>query len=487
MTARLRHGVALASLFGAAVALRAAFVISYAEDIDALRFLLAVERFDVAELRPHAPYYPVYIALAKVVHSLGASPATALGVVGALSGAAVVALTALLARELLGTRGALVAGALALASPFLWLTSLKLLSDMTGAALTTAALWLAARARRLPARAPRLHTAALVTLGIGLGARLSYFPFAIGTAWLATRADAGPRAWLRRARDVAFGLVLWLVPLVLVASPRALVAVTWTQGIGHFSRWGGSIVTVPSPAARLSGLAWGAWANLLGGAWIDAPRLRWIALPALVAVLAAGLCLARARALPPAVRAPAALYLAWVLVGQNVADKPRHLLPLLPVLIVLLAAGALELLARSRAAALAIAALAVLWLADGAALARAHLEPSPAAALVAHLASSPTEPAPVVTRDLERLIREGAPATRVIAARSDADLLRAVGSTPGPILVTSEALSSAARASLEASGRSVTTAFARPRSRYVDSLWYELALLRVAPAYGATP
>jgi hypothetical protein len=100
-----RDAAGLAALVVFALVLRLAFRIDYDEDIDALRFALGVVRFDAAELRPHAPFYPVYVALAKVGLTFGASPRAALGCVGALAGAVVVGATALLGRETLGRRG----------------------------------------------------------------------------------------------------------------------------------------------------------------------------------------------------------------------------------------------------------------------------------------------------------------------------------------------------------------------------------------------
>src|SRR5262245_12974981 len=120
---RRAWAIALAALTLAALALRLAFRIDHDEDIDALRFRLGVERFDVAELRPHAPFYPVYIAAAKLIAGLGASPHLALAWISAGAGAALTAFTALLADELLGRRAAIIAGVLALGSPFLWLAA----------------------------------------------------------------------------------------------------------------------------------------------------------------------------------------------------------------------------------------------------------------------------------------------------------------------------------------------------------------------------
>ncbi|WP_437594767.1 hypothetical protein [Sorangium sp. So ce1000] len=516
-----RDLAALAALTAVALASRLLFRIDHDEDIDALRFALGVERFDVAELRPHAPYYPVFIAAAKGLALLGATPRAALALVSAASGAATVAFTALLARDVAGRRAAAFAGILALASPFLWLSSEKLLSDMAGTAVTTAALWLCARARRLrridsaapaagpdadsaEARAARTRTCALVLLGVGLGVRLSYFPFALACLAVIARSEGGRLAWLARGRDLAAGALAWLVPLVLFATPRDLVATTWVQGLGHFTRWGGTAITVSSPLDRLRGVLWGIWANGLGGAWPDAPAARWLGAPLLIALLAAGALrvasperAARALREQPELWASALAYFLWALLGQNIAYKPRHWLPLVPLLLVATAAGAAAL-SSARAAAegaprrrslrdaapfALVAALAAQWIIDAIALARQHEAPSPAAAIVRFLRDEGTEQRPVLTRDLDRMIQEGAPDRLPARVRDDAALVRAVEQAgPGGALITSEALSQQARSALADRGYTIAIRFARPRSRYVDALWSDLALLEALPA-----
>ncbi|XXY12425.1 hypothetical protein WME88_29605 [Sorangium sp. So ce216] len=517
-----RDVVALAALAAAALASRLLFRIDHDEDIDALRFALGVERFDVGELRPHAPYYPVFIAAAKALALLGAAPREALALVSAASGAATVAFTALLAHAVAGRRAAVFAGLLALASPFLWLSSEKLLSDMAGAAVTTAALWLCARARRLhpapgadspappgaaspDARAARSRTCALVLLGVGLGVRLSYFPFALACLAVIARGEGGRLAWLARGRDLTTGVLAWLVPLVLIATPRDLVATTWVQGLGHFTRWGGTAITVSSPLDRLHGVVWGLWANGLGGAWPDAPAVRWLGAPPLIALLGAAALLvvplqraARAAREQPELWASALAYFLWALLGQNTAYKPRHWLPLVPLLVVALAAGAASLspavpaaaaraprlrALRAAAPAFLVAALVAEWLVDALSLARQHRAPSPAAAIVGFLRDDGAEQRPVLTRDLDRMIQEGAPGRRPVRVRSDEGLVRAIEQAgPGGALVTSEALSREARDALAGRGHAISIRFARPRSRYVDALWSDLALLEAVPA-----
>ena len=478
MSAARRDRLALGLLALVALAARLAYRIDHDEELDSLRFRLAVERFDVAALRPHAPFYPVYIAVAKVVAWLGASPHHALGIVSAAAGAALVVLTALLAFEVLGRRAAWIAGALALASPFLWLSSEKLVSDVPGAACVAASLWLLARARRLPERAGELRTSALILLGVGLGVRLSYFPFALVALVVVARDEGSCGAYFTRARDLAVGVVPWLVPLVILAGSRPLVFAALGQGHGHFTRWGGSALTVTSPGDRLHGIVWGLWANVLGGAWIDAPRARWIGAPLLAILLVFA---ARRASLPALRRQPelvfgALAYFVWATLGQNTAYKPRHWLPLAPLLIVALAAGAEALSTRLRGGIVVAAILAAQWLVDGAALAAAHRAPSPAAALVAFVAAS-SDPAPIITLDLRSLLAEGAPGRAVLPVAALDDL------PAGGAWITGEALSPAASRALADHGLAARLIFARPRSRYVDSLWSDLGLWAIGPIH----
>jgi hypothetical protein len=474
-----RERTLLGAAFATALALRLTHLIAYHEDIDALRFALGVERFDPAALRPHAPFYPVFIALAKLTAALsGQGALRSLGLVSAASGALAVVLSAALARRVAGPRALGPALLLGLCSPFLWLSSVKVHSDMVGTVFVLGALWLAVSppGRPTPARA-------LVAAGLGLGARLSYFPF----AWVLLLRGAwrDPRPILGRARDLAFGALLWLVPLVLVAGAGPLLRVSLLQGEGHFATWGGTVLTVPSLPDRLHGLFWGLWANGLGGAYPDAPSLRWLALPGWLVLF--GLLARRARGLvrvAPLAAWGAAAYLAWAFLGQNIAYKPRHLLPVVPLFLAACAASVARARGAQRVVGLvAVGLVAAVGFADGLALVRAHQAPSPASAIVAYLSENTDDSRPVLTLDLGRMVREGAPRRRVLEPRDVAASVRSAAQD-GPLLVTSEALPAPLSAALRAEGLVVTVVFSRPRSRYVDPLWSDLALLEVRAPTG---
>ncbi|MEO7331229.1 MAG: hypothetical protein ABI193_21820, partial [Minicystis sp.] len=96
MTSARRDLLSLAVLGIAALALRIPFLPRYDEDLDTLRFRLAVERFSVVENRPHAPFYPVFLAAAKLLAALGAPSRAALGLVCAITGAALLIFITLL-------------------------------------------------------------------------------------------------------------------------------------------------------------------------------------------------------------------------------------------------------------------------------------------------------------------------------------------------------------------------------------------------------
>ena len=253
-------------------------------------------------------------------------------------------------------------------------------------------------------------------------------------------------------------------------------------------------ILVEDAIDRARGVVWGIWANVLGGAWIDAPAWRWAAAPILALLLAMA---ARGAAdlrgwarRHPEIVLSAAAYFLWALLGQNTANKPRHWTPLAPLLIVALAAGADRLMAWSRAGHAAIAVLFATWIVDGAKLVRDHRAPSPAAAIVGFLRDGGAGDRRVITCMLDRMIHEGAPAQAVVRASSEAEVLGALEASPGS-WITGECLTPPVRAALAARGieaePEARVVFSRPRSRYVDALWPNLGLWSVGPPSSASP
>lgn len=301
----------------------AALVAPWPADWDAVGFVAAVDRFDLARFAPHPPGYPVYVLASRLAHLVVRDPSRACGLASALGGALVVAA---LARS--APRAPWVAP-LALASPVLALASVVARSDALGLGLAAAAC-----AARSPALAGSL-------LALSLGARPGY---AVLVASLALLLAVGKtrRELARGAAAFAAVAAAWGAWLLVAAGGFArYAALTRAQAAGHFNDWGGSAWTQPDHARRLVALA----RSLAACFALDASP--W---GALRAALWMGLIAAGAGALDQRDRirlAVAALpYGVVAYLTQNVAAEPRHLLPVALALIALAVAGAARLVAR---------------------------------------------------------------------------------------------------------------------------------------------
>jgi hypothetical protein len=437
------------------------------DDYDSIGFVRAIERFDLAELQPHPPGYPVYVALCKAMHAV----VPALGDLGAACAVSAIAaaVTAAALFVLVSTLANRRAGAVAIAlytvafSP--WFLGGAALSDGTAGAFAVVAFALSARRRFI---------ASAVVLALGLGVRPSWFPLALSWLVLLVVLERSRRGYVAAA-VCAFvvAMVAWLVPFALVVGPAKLVALSRAHVSGHFVEWGGTVVTRPQLGARA--LAW------LRDLFYDGLAPNGAALACVVVLTAlaartpsgsyarlckAGLCMRPARWIAAAIVLP---YGAWVLFAQNVLEQPRHLLPLVLVVLVVLA---IVLSQRPLFAALAVGALG----AASVPLVIERVRTPPAAAQLADYVMARFDPA--------RTMVFGARAIRFLPPRmpsrprtwlSEVDVeLERVDVLPADVLVTNEVEADAVRA------RRLHPLATFCRDRRLDRAWPCLTLSRYA-------
>jgi 4-amino-4-deoxy-L-arabinose transferase-like glycosyltransferase len=388
-----------------ALALRLLHSIDYAEELDSIRFLLAVDRFDIGDYRPHFPGYPVFVALGKVFNAFIADATRSLAYLCALCGALLVFPVYLVARVLWGRQAGLIASVLVVVNPMLWLYSEKLLSDTPGLLFLFSAFACffvgVVRERRW------LILSGCLLIGLTLGVRLSYFPFVFTLLGLSLWARQGVFA---ASIAVFLGVLLWLVPMVLASDWTTLVARGAVQGAGHFATWGGSVATVPDLGLRFAMLGWELLALGLNTWWNDRPLI--FIVPTLALLICFSIYVLRGfraevlgriwlwtlLALP---------YGLWIFFAQNITVKPRHALPLV-VLALLAVASALAraINVGPRWLARLGVGCAAIWLvgqlASGYAIAHEHAAtPSNAVRLARDIGrecSSPTPDAPASSR-----------------------------------------------------------------------------------------
>jgi hypothetical protein len=384
------------------------------DDYDAFGFVRAVSRFDLAALQPHFPGYPVYVALTRLAHLALPSPLDSALLVSAAAAAATAAGLWRLGRALGGDRAGVLAVVLYAGAAMPWVLGGAALSD--GTATAFAVLAFAALC------APVRPVLAGLAIALMLGTRASCWPLAASFALVAWP-DRARRAQIFAAALV--GCVAWAAPLAAIVGARPLVALASAHLQGHFTLWGGSIVTRPHLGARAFAFA----RDLFFDGLAPTPPML-----AALAVIVAG-CARRPR--PSTARTAAIVvvpYALWAFFAQNTLEQPRHLLPL-----VVAALLGIALAAASRPYAAVAVSLAVAL--AGAPLAIAHHRSLPAAAqAAAHVARAyPGGDVAIFGGRSVRFFDELPIVRRERTAVSEiyVDLLR-LNALPRAVLVTSE-------------------------------------------------
>jgi hypothetical protein len=343
------------------------FLAASLEDIDSVNFALGVRDFDVAEHRPHPPGYPVYIALGKIAAGIagvgtGALPsmieAKALSVLSLLSGLCSIFLMYIVFSCFDHFRSssdggpdvdipAVAAAAIAASCPLFWYMAVRPLSDLPGLAFAQAAqacLMLAWWRQRPVDGDRRLLPAAMAASGRMIVAGAFLAAFAIGvrsqTLWL-TLPLLVVVLFDRIGRGVAGALIgvtvtfiagglAWGIPLLVASGGlNAYLAALGTQAGEDFAS-GEMLYTNPSPRAAAFALI-----RTFVHPWDST------ALAAVVLVLAAAgvmqLLLRDRRSLAPIV-AMSGPYLVFHVLLQDTSFV-RYALPLVPVVAFLAVRG----------------------------------------------------------------------------------------------------------------------------------------------------
>ncbi|MEO6419819.1 MAG: hypothetical protein ABIP39_10455, partial [Polyangiaceae bacterium] len=121
----------------------------------------------------------------------------------------------------------------------------------------------------------------------------------------------------------------WLVPLLAVVGPASLLELSRVHFGGHAARWSGTLLTEPG-SQRVRWMLRDVFVDGLGS---GADALG-IAIAASLALLSGRAVLIWKKASFVGWRSAAIValpYLAWISIGQNLREQPRHVLPLVTV------------------------------------------------------------------------------------------------------------------------------------------------------------
>jgi hypothetical protein len=419
-------------VLGAYALLLGASAPPWPDDWDGVGFVESVRDFDLARFHPHAPGYPVYVAMLRAAYFVVRDPMRACIVVAACSGAVAIALIWDATRRLAGLWAAYAVAVLVAILPIIWRACSGVGSEAPALVCAAACAWGLVTPRT--AGTSRWRHALVLGLGagLGLGVRLSWAPLYVGALALAPRGQRA-RVWA----VAAAGCCAWAVPLIAVVGWSRLIELGSSHLAGHFDHWGGTVATQPGGVR----LAW-----LLRDVFVDGFGVGTDLLGMAIAVLvAAGLVMALvawAASGWPAWRSAlvvAGLYVVWIAIGQNLRDQPRHALPIVALLGTALALRA----ARTPRAFGVVCTLALLVSMRTAhdALARRSIPP-PGEQIVGLVQAQPAESRPIVFGAASvRFFELGALASngRVAGSLGDVELqLTRLDRLPPRVWVTSE-------------------------------------------------
>ncbi len=160
------------------------------DEIDSANFINALtEGYDVPQLRPHPPGYPVYVFMGWLLNGVLDSPQRSLTLLSALLGSLAVIPFHSLLREMAGGKIALVGSLLFIVNPLFWSFSEAALSDVPSMACGLLLAWLCYKARH----SSWAFLGASVVSSIAIGIRqpnvalLLLLAFPLGYRWLALK------------------------------------------------------------------------------------------------------------------------------------------------------------------------------------------------------------------------------------------------------------------------------------------------------------
>ena len=339
--------------------------IYYIEDLDSLRFALAMKDYDVTAYQPHFPAYPVFCFLSKLIYILTGHYTLAFSAVGGLSAFSVIYFLLRTANIQPNSRLGILTIVLIFFNPLLWIMSNRYMPDMMGSACIMACFHYLVPAPFTPKignyRGGAVNKGFFLT-GLLLGIRLSYVPFLLPLLFVNLVGYKTKLPFWERCHRVGCGLlgvVVWFVPLILMTGWTDLVESAQIHSRGHFTEFGGTVMTESNFGLRLSKLFESIWADGFGFYWSERHLSTAVSTFALILIILMGGIrftqlstsktnsrVAGIGSLKEAIIGKDFLYmltfccltyLFWIFFCQNVVHKSRHVLPLLPFLTLMLA------------------------------------------------------------------------------------------------------------------------------------------------------
>ena len=335
MTIKKLGSKLLILLFFVCILTRIISSIFYIEDIDSLRFALSLYEFNIVELQPHFPGYPIFVALAKAFYSIINNMGGTFSLIGGISLFILIVFTLKLFGISPHSSFGLLTTIIILLNPFIWIMSNRYMPDLMGVSVSVASMYfLTIKPKRL-----NFLLIGFFLAGILCGTRLSYLPILLILLIFHTVKNNERH---KLFFSFSIGCVLWLIPMILMTGFENLYLAALKQTAGHFNDFGGTIVTEGTWHRRISNMIRSIWADGLGGFWLGRSwHTLFISLIMGYFYYHAFMIVKNKKFNQQylLILGSIAFYGLWIFFFQNIIYKSRHILPLISFLIVFLNLG----------------------------------------------------------------------------------------------------------------------------------------------------
>ena len=307
----------------------------YIEDIDSLRFALSLKEYNLSKLQPHFPGYPIFCFFAKIIFSITSSIGITFSLIGGVSIFIIIYYTLKLNRIELSTLNGLLCTILIFFNPLLWLMSNRYMPDLMGLSFLILSFYFLSIDRK---KSKDVLIGFFLT-GLLAGTRLSYLPLLLVPVCFHLIKHNHK---LSLVYSFIFGCVIWLIPLVWINGIDNLYHAALKQTSGHFSDFGGTVLTENNWYVRIVSLIRSVWADGMGGYWSGRSWQTLILSLPMLYLLYEGI-----KTLKKFVKnhqfliyvGSIIVYLIWILLFQNIIYKSRHILPLIVFVIIIINMG----------------------------------------------------------------------------------------------------------------------------------------------------
>ncbi|WP_047150306.1 glycosyltransferase family 39 protein [Aneurinibacillus tyrosinisolvens] len=426
----MRKHLILAFIALAVFGLRLPFLAHGPGGWDDVDFALGIKNFDLEQMQPHFPGYPIYMLAAFMAAIFIKNPFYALSVLSALSAALTVFPLYCLVERISGRKTALWIVLFWAVNPLVFVLGTQPMSDSFGnllAMLLTAASFYAMDSSMEERKRAYALLASGILLGLLYGVRISYIAFGAVPLWAAFVYIRDTRRWqdvIGAVSSAVLVCLLWIYALIgNVGSFSGFWKLALSFTGGHFSDWGGTY-TEGGFLARVSYWVGRQWLGAgLGTPWSQQQSvfsyiLLWLTFVGITGNLIrwkrqknqkwewkkAGFLLMWI--IP---------YIIWAFFAQNV-EKPRHILPLIAPFLWMLIMGLSTWKRAGNYLLLTFAGcmLAVSWTQ----IREQAVLPSPMVQLSAYLAKHAAHQSTIIyTYEEERVIRYEQPSANTVRLR----------------------------------------------------------------------